>query len=181
MITPDETSHFLAHLSRNVPTSGVGDTPIFSAMPGRIPFDAEARFERTLHSLKLPIDEHGWQRIWGAFVNIEGKENIVGAVGLSTSRYLPTQKHRAVLGMGIEIPFRSKGLGKVLLEQLIHWSIKQPHLAWIDLGVFSHNYPARRLYESFGFVETGRTEDCFRIDDIRVDDIQMVLDIRQRR
>jgi len=61
------------------------------------------------------------------------------------------------------------------------WALKETSLAWIDLGVFAHNLAARRLYERLGFRETGRSRDAFRIDDERIDDIQMVLDLNERR
>ena len=64
------------------------------------------------------------------------------------------------------------------METLISWAKVQNFLTWIDLGVFAHNTPARRLYEGFGFVECGRVVDSFRIDGHHVDDILMNLNLR---
>lgn len=81
--------------------------------------------------------------------------------------------------MGIEAEFRGNGAGTALLATALNWAKEQNFLAWIDLGVFAHNSAARSLYGKFGFIEMGRCIDCFRVDDLRVDDIQMTLDLGQ--
>ena len=48
-------------------------------------------------------------------------------------------------------------------------------LVWLDLRVFGHNEPARRLYESLGFEEIGEIRDCFRISGEVIDDVLMTL------
>jgi len=98
-----------------------------------------------------------------------------------TERNAPSQMHRATLGMGIELGYRHMGLGKHLMNEATQWAKAHSFLKWIDLGVFSHNAPARRLYESCGFIECGRTIDAFRVDGHSIDDIQMVLDLDQLR
>jgi RimJ/RimL family protein N-acetyltransferase len=84
--------------------------------------------------------------------------------------------HRATLGMGILRAFTGKGHGRRLLEDLVRWARHDAGLAWIDLGVFSGNAPARKLYERMGFVPLGVREDAFRLDGgPSVDDVLMVL------
>lgn len=50
---------------------------------------------------------------------------------------------------------------------------RERELAWMDLGEFAHNAPARALYAKLGFVEVGTTRDRFRIDGQEIEDIAM--------
>ena len=95
--------------------------------------------------------------------------------------FVPSMLHRAGLGMGLERPYRRKGLGRTLLQQTIEWATSQTFLDWIDLGVFGTNPGAHALYKQFGFIETGRAEDRFRLDGQKVSDISMTLDLRTLR
>jgi len=48
-----------------------------------------------------------------------------------------------------------QGLGKQILAELIHIAFDELHAHRFFLDVFDDNVRARRLYESFGFVEEG--------------------------
>ena len=58
-------------------------------------------------------------------------------------------------------------------ETALGWAADQG-LAWVDLGVFSENAPARALYRKLGFEEVGIVEDAFRVDGSSLDDVAMV-------
>jgi ribosomal protein S18 acetylase RimI-like enzyme len=81
------------------------------------------------------------------------------------------------MAMGIERDFRGQGWGGRLLQTALDWARAETTLAWVDLGVFEHNAPARALYRKFGFKEVGRREDLFRVHGVRITDIQMVLEL----
>jgi RimJ/RimL family protein N-acetyltransferase len=50
---------------------------------------------------------------------------------------------------------------------------------WVDLGVFSDNVKARRLYERLGFEQVGLVRDAFRLTDgTSLDDVLMVKRLR---
>ena len=180
-LIPSDAPAFADHICRNLPTSGTGTTPIFYARSRHTLLDHPSMVKGCSERWAKLVGEPSWERGWGAFEGSGAEQKIIGAVSLQTGRYLDSQSHRAVLGMGIEDGFRSAGVGSGLMKAAIDWAIGQPFLSWIDLGVFAHNHPARRLYEKFGFSEAGRTIDLFRIDGHSVDDIQMVLDLRQLR
>lgn len=55
------------------------------------------------------------------------------------------------LGLGIDDDHQSKGLGNALMSAIMAWATKQP-LPAVHLTVVRENTPARKLYESFGFV-----------------------------
>jgi ribosomal-protein-alanine N-acetyltransferase len=175
MLTRDDATAFVDHLVRNAPTPGVGSPPISDPVPRNHKIDVPARIESAQKRWVMPIDKLGWSRAWGVFAG----SNIVGEITLSTSRLIETQLHRTILGIGIEPEYRGTGVGTALLAAALGWAKDQKSLAWIDLGVFAHNAAARRLYGKFGFIEVGRCIDCFRVDGLRVDDIQMTLDLNQ--
>lgn len=83
--------------------------------------------------------------------------------------------HRAGLGVGVERAYRGQGWGRKLLEAAIAWARQDPRLDWIDLGVFEGNDRALALYRRLGFIEHGRVVDLFRVDGLRITDIQMSL------
>jgi RimJ/RimL family protein N-acetyltransferase len=124
------------------------------------------------------LDEPNWGR---AYLLAGEGGRVFGHVELKGGR-LVAELHRATLGMGILRAYTGQGWGKRLLDAMIRWAKRSADLDWIDLGVFSHNLPARALYRHAGFVEVGVREDAFHIDGVgSVDDIQMALDLRQMK
>jgi RimJ/RimL family protein N-acetyltransferase len=165
------------HSLRAMATSGVPPTPKFVPFAFRdLPPQTAlvARYEATW---AIPVGQPGWNRCFGL---VDASGQIRGEAGLRTGT-LRAQSHRATMWLGLETAFRGKGQGQALLQALIDWAAAATTLAWIDLGVFAHNTPGRRLYTRLGFVETGRTIDAFRVDDERIDDILMSLDVAQYR
>jgi RimJ/RimL family protein N-acetyltransferase len=117
------------------------------------------------------------EALWGrCFLLIEPSTGlVVGHLELRGGRFL-AEMHRATLGMGIERGYTGRGHGQRLMETALGWARKKARLTWIDLGVFEHNTPARKLYHRMGFVENGVREDAFRIDmGVTVKDISMTL------
>ena len=80
--------------------------------------------------------------------------------------------------MGIEVPLRAQGYGKKLLQAAITWAKDQNSLTWIDLSVFAHNLPARKLYANSGFKEIATIEDRLLIDGLTIDDVIMTLKLK---
>ncbi len=122
------------------------------------------------------LDEPLWGRAWLLWsANV-----VVGELELRGGR-IHAELHRATLGMGLRRSFTRQGHGRRLMEIALRWAREEAHLSWIDLGVFSDNVPARKLYQRMGFVELGVRPDAFRIDGgVVVDDILMVLDLRKK-
>ncbi len=118
--------------------------------------------------------EPGWFRLW---IARDREGEIVGHIDLSGGRLI-TELHRAELGMGIERDHRGKGLGPALLDAALAWARATGTIAWVELGVFSTNPRARRLYERFGFERIGYIPDRFRVDGTVIDDVRMALRLR---
>lgn len=122
-----------------------------------------------------PLSEPLWGRAW-LLLRDEGV--VVGHVELRGGR-IPAELHRATLGMGIERAHVGQGHGTRLLAEAIRWARSEAGLAWLDLGVFAGNEPARRLYERAGFATLGPRVDAFRLPDGTViTDVLMALDLR---
>lgn len=173
-LTINDSEAYGHHQKRVFASSGREGYPIFAVLSAHTLIDPKERADSARKSWSLPLGSVGWERSWGIFHD----GLIVGEISLSTSRLAPSQMHRAILGMAIERDYRSMGLGRVLMNEALSWAKTQTFLAWVDLGVFSHNHAARNLYRSFGFREQGRIPDCFRVDDQRIEDIQMTLDLQ---
>ncbi len=164
---------FLLHLNRNIAESGVGDTPIFVPFSLEKPMDFFTRKDAILERWKKPLSEPKWERAWGVFE----ESQIIAHLDLRTGT-TESELHRAVIGMGIELSYRRKGLGKLLMNSAVSWAKQQDHLAWLDLKVFVLNTPAKKFYDHMGFTTLGRVEDAFRVNGQKIDDFHMVLKLR---
>jgi len=158
-----------AHLCRHGDESGHGGDVIFRPRSQHEVMDEVAVRARHLEAWRRALDEPLWLRTWAVIVD----EAIVGHLDLNGGR-VPAELHRATLGMGIERRARRQGHGRALLDTAIAFA-RTSELAWLDLGVFANNAPARALYAALGFVEVGTVADQFRVDGQSIDDISMTL------
>jgi GNAT superfamily N-acetyltransferase len=168
-LTDTDLPALVAHISRHSSESGTGGDPIFRPRSSDAPIDELATIERHQVGWAQPLDEPHWLRTWAAVVDGQ----IRGHLDLHGGR-LPSEFHRATLGMGIERGWRGQGHGRALLAAAIAWA-RSAELAWLDLGVFAHNRRARALYVTVGFVEVGTTRDRYRVNGTVIDDVAMAL------
>jgi ribosomal protein S18 acetylase RimI-like enzyme len=78
-------------------------------------------------------------------------------------------QHSGVLGMGLLVGFRGRGLGRTLLRETIDAALAAG-LTRVELEVLASNEPAVALYERFDFTHEGRKRAARILDD-RVEDI----------
>ncbi len=75
---------------------------------------------------------------------------------VSTAAYRSAGPGRIRIGRILVDPRRrGRGLGRATVTALLARVCAQPGIYEITLGVFEHNTPARRLYASLGFCDTG--------------------------
>ena len=86
----------------------------------------------------------------------------------------PTQLHSGILGVGVIRDYRGKGIGRALMEATLA-AARAGGIRRIELTVRVDNDPARRLYESFGFVTEGLCKRHMCIDGQFVDSWLMAL------
>ena len=164
---PDIVDHDVRHKDE----PGFNGTLAHPFLPGH-PWNKEEMRNDKLVSLSKEVHEVGWQRI---FV-IEADGRILGSLNLKNLFH--GTLHRAQLGMGLETPLRGQGLGKQILDVAINWARSQNSLIWMDLSVFSHNTPARKLYKNAGFIELVTLEDRLRVGGTSIDDVYMTLKLK---
>ena len=168
LLTTEAVTPLVAHLVRHAFESG-RDEPFSRARSADDPPDPVALSRRLPAAWATQVGVPGWEICFGLWIDgvVRGHLEMRGGS-------IPTEMHRASLGMGIERPYRRRGWGRQLLQTAIAWA-RDRGLAWLDLGVFTDNTPAYALYVRAGFVEIGVTPDRFRIDGQTVDDRSMVL------
>lgn len=169
LLGPDAIEPLIGHLLKSAPENGRDGDAYARA---REPDDLPSPPVLTAHlrdTWARPVTACGWQRGFGLWVG----EQIVGHLDLRGGS-IPTELHRASVGMGLQRPHRRAGHGRRMLDHAIAWA-RDAGLTWLDLAVFTDNAPARALYARCGFVEVGTTVDRFRIEGNRVDDVAMVL------
>ncbi|MEJ7602205.1 MAG: GNAT family N-acetyltransferase [Kofleriaceae bacterium] len=169
MLGEAELPALCVHIFRHHAESGRDGDLVFSPRMATDPYDHAAATERYRSGWSRDLAEPAWLRTWGI---VEDGE-VQGHLDLHGGR-LPSELHRATLGMGLQRQVRRRGFGRALIATAIEWA-RDHRLAWLDLGVFVHNAPARALYQAMGFVEIGTTRDQFRVDGRSIDDIAMTL------
>jgi RimJ/RimL family protein N-acetyltransferase len=82
--------------------------------------------------------------------------------------------HAGEFGMGILPAWRSRGLGTVLLEELLRWAEANPGVEKVNLRALSSNARALGLYRKLGFFEEGRrAREINNLDGSYDDDVLM--------
>ncbi|WP_405917316.1 GNAT family N-acetyltransferase [Streptomyces sp. NBC_00728] len=97
----------------------------------------------------------------------------VGYIRLGFPTPLACNAHvRQILGLAVAEEARGAGVGRALLRA-VREEARRQGARRITLRVLGHNTPARRLYESEGFVVEGVLPGEFLLDGAYVDDILM--------
>jgi RimJ/RimL family protein N-acetyltransferase len=80
---------------------------------------------------------------------------VVGLLDFSPKTKIKTQ-HTGEFGISIHPNYRSKGIGRQMVQQLLEWAKGSENIEKVILQVFASNPHAIRLYTSLGFKEEGR-------------------------
>ncbi|MHA6759369.1 GNAT family N-acetyltransferase [Streptacidiphilus sp. PAMC 29251] len=102
-------------------------------------------------------------------------DELIGYIRLIRPTPLPSNAHvRMIQGLAVDPSARRHGVGRVLIEAVIAES-RRAGARRVTLRVLGHNTPARKLYESLGFVVEGVAPEEFYLDGQYVDDVAMGL------
>ncbi|HZO31180.1 MAG TPA: GNAT family N-acetyltransferase [Chloroflexota bacterium] len=106
-----------------------------------------ARIEETQRRLgSLGPDDHTFVAV------VDGQ--VVGMAGLHVGS--GKRRHTGGIGMMVHDQFQGRGIGRELLEALLHVADNFLGLVRVELEVYPDNERAIRLYESCGFEHEGR-------------------------
>lgn len=98
---------------------------------------------------------------------------LVGYIRLTHPTSLACNAHvRQIQGLVVADEARGAGVGRALLRAAGEEARRQGARR-LTLRVLGHNIPARRLYESEGFVVEGVLPEEFLLDGVYVDDVLM--------
>ena len=154
-LTPDD-----AALYRDIRLEGLADSP-----------DA---FSSTLEAERdQPLDRFAARLADDFVLGAFSGGRLVGVAGFFVQPK-PKHTHKGVLwGMYVRPEARRSGLGRVLVEAILAHARK--HVELLQLLVVSDNLPARRLYQSLGFVEYGLERHATKYRGRYHDDVMMAL------
>ncbi len=91
-------------------------------------------------------------------------DDLVGLLAVHGER-LARMRHLGRLEMMVAAPFRGRGIGGAMLASCLRWAEANPMLRKISLAVFADNDRAVALYQSHGFVQEGRREGEYLLED----------------
>jgi len=168
------------HLQRLIAQSGESGSPLYNvfdaSMKHSLPEDAARHAAALTAGVGLDPLTPGWQRSWTSL-----SEGRVVAHAFLIGGGLPSEMHRAEITVGVEAGWRRRGLGRHLVESALQWALRVPTLAWVDLQMIAANEPALKLYKRFGFRETARVADRYRVDGFEVEALTMGLHLDRLR
>ena len=102
---------------------------------------------------------------------------VAGYATLAPATPLPSGAHVLTLnGVAVEQQARRAGVGRALVAAAAA-EARARGARRLTLRVLADNEPARRLYESLGFVVEGEQRQEFLLDGRYVDDVLMALDL----
>lgn len=167
-----DLSDYFDHVQRHFRESGQEGDLIFHPVPDFEKWEKEKMCRELEKKWTAPLTEP-WERAW-----ILRDGNLIVGHAMLRGGFLPARLHRCLYSIGLERGARGQGFGRALTLACRQWAATQTELDWIDLQVFTHNKPARKLYESLGFEFVGETKDFFRVNGESIDDIHMVLKLK---
>lgn len=109
------------------------------------------RLDRTIkHTENLDLNTH----ILVAEVKENENKKVVGIGSLNVNSS-PRLRHSGSLGISVHPDYQGMGIGKKLMEEIVDLADNWLMLVRIELGVYTDNHKAIKMYETFGFKKEG--------------------------
>lgn len=109
--------------------------------------------------------------VLGAFED----QRLIGTIGLYREQGIKTRHKGLIWGVYTAPEARGRRVARRLMEAVVQQARAVDGLELLHLAVATDNLPARRLYESLGFVVWGLERHALKIGDAYVDEAHMVL------
>lgn len=100
----------------------------------------------------------------------DGRRQVLGNAGLHPVGTHVRRRHAMNLGLGVLPEAQGQGVGRALMQALLHYADHWGQVLRIELGVFCDNHRAIALYQSLGFAIEGRQRG-YALRDGRYDDV----------
>lgn len=125
----------------------------------RYPEEIEITLEEEIEYIK-GIESSDRDIMIAVFINNE----FAGNASLNCVRNHIKLKHRSVFGISIKEKYWNNSIGSILIKEIIEVA-KKIGYEQIELGVFSDNEKAIRLYRKNGFEIWGKNKNAFKLKD----------------
>ena len=169
-----DIEQFFLYLDDHISDNGRDDSPLFLPISRNDLSLSKALITKFKKGLKTSIGELGWRR---GLLAMNTEDQIVGHIDLRSDVQKYTA-HRAILGMGVHRDYRKMGIGRLLIQSVTDWALKESTIERVDLWVLSNNLPALKLYQKLDFKIIAEVEDLFRIDGVSQNSTMMTKKIR---
>ncbi|KAF2721194.1 acyl-CoA N-acyltransferase [Polychaeton citri CBS 116435] len=80
----------------------------------------------------------------------------IGAISLSGTKPGLRHHRNTMIGLNIAGPYQGQGYGSEAIKWALRWAFKRAGMHKVEIGAFSYNEGAVRLYDRLGFKEEGR-------------------------
>lgn len=110
----------------------------------------------------------------GAWTAADAGGELVAMSGVTRDGGRVRGRHVAGLGMSVRRAHWRRGLGQAMMTELLAFAQRRPEVHVVQLGVWSFNTRAIRLYESMGFEHEGRRRWRARFEDGSYGDEQLM-------
>ncbi|QFI37804.1 GNAT family N-acetyltransferase [Moritella marina ATCC 15381] len=168
---------FFDYLDKQLKQNGSDEFDLFQPIASK---DCQVS-DQLRHKFKAGFDvEFGnatWRKLWLAK---DQDGHICGHIDLrhpgSEHSY-----HRVLLGMGVDIDYRKKGIGLRLVNTVVDYCVANSSIDWLDLNVLACNLAAKNLYVKSDFQIIGECPDYYRIDGKSIAEISMAKNVSTLR
>lgn len=121
--------------------------------------------ERQWIATEPPLDRERWESRFEEMLSKDDRVHfavLVDGVHVGNGGVIQEAPGLYELGMGLVDGYRGRGLGSLLMDEIIAWTRARPDAHKIALQVWPHNKAAIRLYENRGFVQEGYLHKHYR-------------------
>lgn len=105
----------------------------------------------------------------GRYIVAEEADDIIGHAMLDPMP-MRANAHVFLLTIVVHPGHLGHGIGKAMLQDLLHWAQSDPRVAKVELNVRAGNLRAQALYRRFGFVDEARFRNRVRRSDGMTED-----------
>ncbi|MEK3880718.1 GNAT family N-acetyltransferase [Paenibacillus sp. FSL M7-0420] len=133
----------------------------------------ESEVKLSIETTRIRLDSSDEHFTLGAF--LDGEQQLAGMATLFRESRPKVQHKANVYAVYVDPVARKHGVGRALMLELIARAKAAPGLELLTLTVTSNNAPAKRLYESLGFIRYGTEPKAMKLGSEYLDEDLMVL------